>query len=381
MNISFLSSGHFPFDDRIFYHFARTLSERGHKIEITSSKSNEKNNIEGIGINCFDGDNSAKREKIRQFIMCLDNFDPDIVICSEPLPVLASKKYARNGHPEVPIIYDITERYPSWKDLVHLNWFRRRITFIKLLLFNLFSASLADAFIFGEWHKSLPYRILFPFKPYAYITYYPDLKYLNYAEPAAINENLKLLYSGRISLERGIGSFISVICHLAEKKRSLKFEVKIIGWYESPDDERECEGLIQSLYKEDNISLSISGRQTFTSFCEIINSIDIFLELRADNFSNRHSLPIKLFYFMAAGKPVIISDLKAIKREVNVENFGFLVNPKNTDAIVSILTDYLEKNDIYLLHSRNARKMAEEKYNWQQISPAFIKFIESFSPV
>ncbi len=378
MKVSFLSSGHYPYDDRIYYHLAKSLWENGHKVGITSSKSADKSHTGGISINGFEGDSMRKNEKIKEFRKHLENFNPGIIICSEPLPLLAAKKFARKVHPEVFVIYDITERYPSYQGLSGMGWLTRQITFLKLLVFNFFSSFLADAFIFGEYDKSLPYRFLLPFKRYVNVTYYPDLKYIKYAEPSAIRDKLKLIYPGRISLERGIGRFVRIIHCLAEKLKNMSFEVKIIGWYENPVDERECKELIQSLRKNENVSVSVSGKQPFISFCDQISAADVFLELRADNYVNNHSLPIKLFYYMAAGRPVIISDLKAINREVDVKEFGYRADPENIDLIVSYISEYITNSDLYLKHCRVARMMAEEKYNWNKIRSDFINFIESF---
>jgi glycosyltransferase involved in cell wall biosynthesis len=240
----------------------------------------------------------------------------------------------------------------------------------------LFASYFADAFIFGEWYKSRPYRFLFPFKPFRFITYYPDLKYINYSEPSFGGEILKLSYSGKISIEKGFGNFISVINGLAGKNPGLKIKVKIAGWYESDSDRKECEPLLRQKYQ--NISVSHSGRQEFKEFIKQINDTDIFLDLRDDNPENQRCLPIRLFYYTAMQRPVIFSDLKAIRREVEIGKFGFLVRPDNTSEIIQIITGYLQNPKLYIQHCKNARKLAEENYNWQKISPEFIKFINSF---
>ena len=375
MNISFLSSGHYPYDDRIFYHLGKSLSENGHKVEITSSKSNEKVQTEGISCNCFEGDSLAKSEKTERFIKYLENFEPDVIICSEPLPVLAARRYKRKAHRKIRIIYDITEWYPSKKNLVQKKTVRKCITFFKLLLFNIHSSSLADAFIFGEWYKSKPYRLLFPFKPFIFTTYYPDLRYIRYKEPGLTPGKLRLSYSGKINLEKGFSNFIKVIKGLSMLHPDLRIEVKITGWFESDNDRKECEPFIKD--ENSKIDLVMSGRQNFIDFNRQLNETDIFLDLRADTLENQHCLPIRLFYYAANGRPVVFSDLKAIRREVEIEKFGFLVKPRNTDSIVSIISEYLGKSELYYRHCREARALAERKYNWKSISAEFMKFIES----
>jgi glycosyltransferase involved in cell wall biosynthesis len=377
MKVSFLTSGHFPFDDRIFYHQGRSLYENGNDVEIVSSKINLKEVADGLKLNCFEGDTLSKKDKISRFRNCLGNFSPDIIICSEPLTVLAAKQYSKNQPRKIRIVYDITEWYPSRKNLTGNEKPFRWITFLKLFFFNLYSSSLADAFLFGEWYKRKPYRFLFPFKPYKIISYYPDLQYIHKTEPGIVDGKLRLSYSGKMSIEKGFGNFCRVLSLLSESDNNLNIEVRIIGWYENSADKEACEKLFRA--KKENISFSFSGRQPFIDFLESVNYSDIFLDLREDNFENQHCLPIKLFYYAAMGRPVIYTDLKAIRKEVEINNFGFLVKPESADQIVNIILGYLNDRELYRTHCKNARLIAENIYNWQKIKPGFLMFISSLS--
>lgn len=379
MNVSFLTSGHLPYDDRIFYHMAKTLSAKGHNVEIVSSKIAIIQTTDGISINCFEGDNLSKKNKTGLFYERLIQFCPDIIICSEPLTVLSAKQYRKVTQTRVSVIYDITEWYPSTKNLALYNPSSRWIIFIKLFTFNLLSSAFADAFIFGEWYKSRPYRLVFPFKPYAFVTYYPDLTYLRSTKPSLTHEKLKLIYSGRISMEKGFGNFMRVVAGLSDLYKDLGINVKIIGWYESDEDKKVCEPLLKINRK--NITISVTGRLAFNDYIDQIKEADIFLDLRKQVFENHHSLPIKLFYYAALGRPVVFSDLKSIRRDVDIEKFGFLVTPNNTDRIIEIISGYLKNRDLYSEHCHNALLLAEEKYNWENINLEFLKFINSFSPL
>ena len=375
MNISFLTSGHYPYDDRIFFHLGKSLSEAGHKVEIVSSKSGTKEVTQGISINCFEGDNLSKREKIKRFIEYLSNFNPEIIICSEPLPLLPAKQFKLKRNRNVKILYDITEWHPSAENLSAIKGPKKFYIFLKLLLFNLFSSSFTDGFIFGEWHKSKPYRLFFPFKPFVFITYYPDLNYISQIEPAMLPDKLCLVYSGKISIDKGFRNFMNVVSGLPLKYKDLQIYVKIIGWYESEHDKTECQQILENASK--NISCSFTGRLSFNDFIGQLKDTDIFLDLRTDNFENRYSLLIKIFYYAALGRPVIYFDSVAIRANVEIAKFGFLVKPDDSGQIIKIISDYLENNNLYAEHCRNARKLAEEKYNWQKISPEFLRFIES----
>ena len=96
MNISFLTSGHDPYDDRIFYHMARSLRVHENNVLIVSSKKDLKEIVDGILIDCFEGDNLPKRDKVKQFVKRLTDFKPDFIICSEPLTILAARRYSKD---------------------------------------------------------------------------------------------------------------------------------------------------------------------------------------------------------------------------------------------------------------------------------------------
>jgi glycosyltransferase involved in cell wall biosynthesis len=354
---------------------ARSLFDHGNNVEIVSSKINLIEVIDGLKLNCFAGDSLSKKDKINQFAVRLSGFTPEIIICSEPLILLAAKQYSKKESRKMRIVYDITEWYPSIRNLnLHkttIRWF----FFIKLLLFNLWVSRIADSFIFGEWYKSRLYRLLYPHKPFIYVSYYPSLKYLSFNKPELTNGKLKLSYSGKISLEKGYGNFFNVLQKLTEIRNDLSIEVKIIGWHESLQDKDECENLVRPVNR--NITITFFEKQSFKNFIELIKETDIFLDLRSDNFENQHCLPIKLFYYAALGRPVIFSDLKAIRKEVEIDKFGFLVQPTDKERIVELVTNYLDDKELYYKHCANARFLAENVYNWQKIEPHFLKFITS----
>jgi glycosyltransferase involved in cell wall biosynthesis len=373
MNISFLTSGHDPFDDRIFYHMARSLRDNNDNVLIISSKRDLTDVADGITLNCFAGDDLGKRDKIFNFTERLKVFKPEVIICSEPLPLLAARHYSKTVSEKTRIIYDITEWYPSKKNLRVRKYWLRWFFFIKLLIFNLYAAAHADSFIFGEWYKSRPYRFLFPGKPFIFTSYYPDLRYIPFCKPDLRKGKLSLCFSGKISKEKGYGNFINVIQKIAQANSDLHIELRIIGWYENEHDKNECGNLLSRV--NGNISVKIFDRQNFKNFFELIKETDIFLDLRSNDFENQHCLPIKLFYYAALGRPVIFSDLKAIRKEVEIDKFGFLVNPGDYNTITDIISGYLNDEDLYFQHCENARKLAENNYNWQRIESRFIKFI------
>jgi glycosyltransferase involved in cell wall biosynthesis len=375
MKISFLTSGHYYKDDRIFYHMARSLFAIGNKVEIISSKIDWKEISEGININCFDGEESLKKNKVDTFVSFLKKSDPDLIICSEPLPLIAAKEYKTKSVKKVKILYDITEWYPSKINLHTKKYPFKVVHFFKLLLFNIYASSKTDGFIFGEWYKSKPYRFLYRSKPFVYTTYYPDLNYIKSKEPDFDGRKINLCHSGKMSKGNGYVNFIKVVQKLSEIMPELLIEVKVIGWYEAEKDKEECERLLSN--NSANINYTFYPKQSYESYIQLIRSTDIFLDLRSDDYEGQRSLPIKLFYYTALGRPVLFSDLKAIRKEVEIQEFGRLVRPKEIKEIAEIVKNYVLNKELYLLHCKNALTYAQKMYNWKKIEPAFLNFIQS----
>ena len=114
--VAFLTSTHSPFDDRIFYHQAKSLAKT-FKVVIVSSAETKSVTIENVSIVSDNSYDSDKKKKIEFFKQTLSQFNPELIICSEPLTIIAALKYKKTAPQKVKIIYDVTEWYPSKKNL------------------------------------------------------------------------------------------------------------------------------------------------------------------------------------------------------------------------------------------------------------------------
>jgi len=372
--VAFLTSSHSPFDDRIFYHQAQALAKL-YKIVIISGTEAISRTVGHVSIVSVNLQNSDKKKKIEFFKQTLTQFNPELIICSEPLPILAALNYKKTIQQKVKIIYDVTEWYPSKKNLEGLPLYKQIFSFLKLLIVNLYASSRCDGFIFGEHYKSLPYRFLFGFKKWEMVSYFPDLKYINYQESKLNSGEICLGYTGKISVEKGIMNFFAVATALKRKSPETAVKVKIIGWCLNETEKNTFDKLCS---EAENIEIEILVKQDFEAFSDQLHEIDILLDLRKLDFENNHCLAIKVFYYAACGKPVFYSDIKAIKRVIDINKFGYFVNPTDSEMISDRIINYIEHPDLYQQHSRAARKLAEENYHWGIIKPQFVEFISKF---
>mgnify|MGYP002511709897 CR=1 FL=1 len=99
---------------------------------------------------------------------------------------------------------------------------------------------------------------------------------------------------------------------------------------------------IQQLYKECAVGV-----------CTLKNTINYY-----------HSLPIKLFEYMEAEIPVVVSDFP-LWREIVIEaGCGFCVNEEDPEEICDRINYLLENPEEAKQMGQNGRKAVLNKYNW-----------------
>ncbi len=379
-NAAFLTTAHTPYSERIFYHQAPELHKAGYRVSVISSFfSSEKVVSEnGIRIIAFDGNIIGRKEKTTRLLQALKSEAPDIIICSEPMAIHAARQYNRlNRNTAARIIYDITEWFPSYKHLKNKTFIKKLQLAVTLFFFNLYESAFADGFIFGEKFKRFPYKILFPAKKNVTIPYYPDLSFFEpYTKLPAPEKEIIIGFTGNLSPEKGSVNFLHVLEKLHELKPALRIRAILTGFFPADRDLQIFRAVLKNLPGE--IQIEQRGWLPFREFNRALSEAHIYLDLRIKNAENNHVLPIKIFYYAAAGRPVIYSDLKAVREQTEIQEFGFLADPGNAAGVAALIIRYTDEPGLYQKHCKQARELAEKKYNWDRISSSFLTFVNSF---
>lgn len=348
-----------------------TFIKSGFSVVIISSTLAASYSDTNLNIIGFNANNLNKSEKIFKFKELLERHAPDIIICCEPLPVIAAHKYKKSTRKMVTIISDITEWYPE-NVALKLKGTGRLLTYIKLFLFNIYATNLADRLIIGEKTKYKRYKFIAPFRRKEIIGYYPVLDHFHYSPPPFNGEELVLCYAGVISFERGILNILNVAIRAAEQSPHIRFVLKIIGRFQYDNEEMLFLDRIPAMA---NLSIDMVPWGKYEEISHKVANADICLDLRNPTFVYRNSLPIKIFEYMACGKPVIYSDIAPVRKELSVDKFGFLVDPENTAEISDIILNYIKQPELLLKHSKEARLQAEKYYNWGALENKLVDFV------
>lgn len=359
-NICLITSGHSPLDERIFYKFGLTLLNAGYNVSVIASTKQLTDTIDGIKVYGFDGSAFSKPDKLIKLNKLLKETMPDLIICSEPLTIVAALRYKKQN-PKLKIIYDITEWYPHQNMLNQFSGLKRTFFYQIYSLFNIYVSNRADHLIIGEKLKAIPYRFMAPFKKHTIISYYPSKKHFQYSPPPYNGKTFTICYTGIISQERGFPRFIKLIKMIAIEFPDKLFNVKIIGPFEN-EDLRE---LMNSLSTLSNILIDYKDWVDYKNFSTELKSVDICIDLRDKNKVYNKSLPIKIFDYMACGKPVIYTKLDSLKRFPDINKFGLLTETDNLSEAKEWIKFYLNNSDKLKVQSENARWLFEGFYNWE----------------
>ncbi|MCL1851053.1 MAG: glycosyltransferase [Bacteroidetes bacterium] len=367
MKIGFVLTAHFPDDERVWYQQAKALIERGYDVSIVSSKI-EQNNYSNVF--CFNDLGLSKTNVIQRIKNILLDIQPEIIICDNPIAVIAAKKYTTSKKAKTTLIYDVTEWYPSKINLLNLNFLKKVIKFFTLTFLSFYAGCIVDKFIFGEYYKSRFFRFLFPCKKFIFLSYFANIEFLKQYPIRDISKKCELFYAGNLTKANGYDNILKVAEKCAEKMPNTMFVLKVI-------DTQDFD--ISKFENSKKLEFQFINKLPFLDFCKEIGQSDLFLDLREIDFIKNHSLPIKIFYYLAAGRPVIYSDVKAIRKffsKNEINNFGYLVNPKNIENIVKLIENYVNNPDYYNKCCNFSYEIAKNKYQWKHIEQIFIDFIE-----
>lgn len=94
----------------------------------------------------------------------------------------------------------------------------------------------------------------------------------------------------------------------------------------------------------------------------------IGLVVLEDNDAHRAAFPAKMFEYFAAGVPVIASDFPLWRKILVDRSCGLVVDPTSPDQIAAAIRRYAETPALLEEHSRNARRLALEVFNWESES-------------
>ncbi|MFH1547235.1 MAG: glycosyltransferase [bacterium] len=178
-------------------------------------------------------------------------------------------------------------------------------------------------------------------------------------------DHMILFYVGIYKQGRGLENLIELFSEA--RKKNKKISLVLLTW---GDDT----GLLHELIKR-SPDVYWHDRAPLDVFMNYVASADwgvLLLENISKN--NDFALPNKLFDYIMAQLPVIVSDLKEMSRFVKENKVGYVVNSDDDKEVIEVLSKVSRKTKMSFLSNI---EITRKKYNWEEQEETLLKLYKS----
>jgi glycosyltransferase involved in cell wall biosynthesis len=201
------------------------------------------------------------------------------------------------------------------------------------------------------------------------VSNYPELSdFENISTDFQKTEQIVLFYAGGITEHRGLQYIINALPLLNQPKRTI--ELRIFG-------EGNYTDTLKNMVKRLNIShfVRFFGQVPYKRVLEELVQADITLIPHTKNNHTDSTIPHKLFQYILAGKPVLVSNCKPIERIVNQINAGAVYAWNNPNEAASKLEWII--NNLETFNAAKLKQTIKEQYNWNNEVKKLLKVYEN----
>jgi len=171
-------------------------------------------------------------------------------------------------------------------------------------------------------------------------------------------------YVGTFQEWHGLAELIRAAASLLKRHPDTKF-LMVGPYYKETQAKVEAAGLGRSFV--------FTGPIAYVDVPKYINAADVLVapynpdKIESTEQVRKHGLgaPLKVYEYMAVGKPVITTDVKPISDPVENGVTGYLVPPGDSDALGSVLEKILDSPGSFVEMGALARQSMIANYSWE----------------
>lgn len=192
----------------------------------------------------------------------------------------------------------------------------------------------------------------------------PDIDARGIREKYRLGDYCVVLLTGHLEKWAGVEGIFNLVNRLS--RDYPESTVLLVGSGEPTSD------LLNRLIRQNLGHMIVhAGLHPYSEMPRFVAASDITLCIFPNTLVAHAASPLKIFEYMGAGKAIVATKVAGTAEALD-EHTGILVNPGDIsglcDAVVSLCRDRTRRIKL----GENARQLAEEKYNWQQLSDRFL---------
>lgn len=174
------------------------------------------------------------------------------------------------------------------------------------------------------------------------------------------NDDYIITYTGNIGPHRGVDTAIKAMSHLKDKP---DIKLYLVGAGSQSVMER-----LKKLIEENSVGNQVKmlGYQPFSSFFSFMKMADVNIIPHHSNDHTDNTVPHKLFQAMMAGKPLLVSSSRSLKRIVNETESGLVFGAGDANNLAAKVTAlYTNSSLTKQLGANGLKATLHGPYNWE----------------
>src|SRR6478752_2771918 len=372
MRVTHISLVHRAWDTRIFYKECRTLAEAGHDTHLIIEGPADGSPVDGVHVHSISEDSTrpqARKQwrRLGRAVRIALGLRPSVYHLHDPhLVPLGLVLRAFSAH----VVYDRHEDYPAH---AHSKLVGRPMRAgAKAALWRVLewvAARRFDGFVVASPDLTTP----FPSDRTIVVSNYP-LRSLFALEPLPIADRTRtIVYTGSITAIRGLHELVEAFEMLPAE---LDARLQLIGAFQPAQ-------LVDRIRASPAASrIEVLPWQPYPAMLEHLARARVGLIL-LHPLPNHHdpTRSNKLFEYMAAGLPVVASNLPRWRDIVDGVGCGLAVDPCNSTAVAGALERLLRDEDEAAAMGRRGRQAFLSTFNWDAEAERLLALYERLEPV
>jgi len=177
------------------------------------------------------------------------------------------------------------------------------------------------------------------------------------------SKHMVLMGIGRLVGKKGFSYLIEAVAHLLHNYDNIR--LMLVG--DGPEYSK-LRNIAQQMKISDKVIFT--GMVSWDQIPKYLAASDIFVMPSIHDKGNVDGLPTVILEAMAAGKPIIASDVGGISMVLKNGENGYLIAEKDVVALAEAITKILQLDQLEVLGKRN-RKLIKEQFNWMNVARSF----------
>ena len=358
--ICHLSSVHVRGDVRVFYKQCVSLAEDGYKVHLVVADGARHERKSGVIIHDI-GDFTSRKKRFliapwkilhRARFIPADAYqihDPELI----PMAILL--KYISGK----PVVYDVHESYPRlFLHKEYLSPWQGKLISSGIRIVEKIAARCLDATI------TATESIAEQFSDAVVLNNYPLLsEWESVADNPERYASRNICYLGSISEERGVGQVVKAL-------ENVDCTFHLAGTYAIPEYREE---LVAMPGFKKVVEYGFVNRQ---EAAEMFSKCAIGVLLQNSNPNHLFSLATKIFEYMAAGLPILVSDQPEYWKLLDRAAVGLYIDPSDVSLIQNTLTEMLSDPERLAKMGAEGKRYVTQELSWEKEKEKYLRLYQ-----